>query len=152
MKRLLFILLFYSCSKNDNTKAYEKETMRIDSLSKYMDLMIFKIEEPKMCPEFSCLAFDRYTIYFNADFPQYAKYESHRHTLPFVDSVFYYLNDRLIKFTASENHKSTLKRSITCYFKDSRLIDPINQVDAISINAILKNADLYLSRGKELIK
>ncbi len=149
MKRILFILASYSCSTSVDTESFKKEIAQIDSMSNYMDSVVFKVERRKLQKGMIYEPIDSYSFYLNSDFPQYAKYRVRHGGSSFIDSEYYYLNDKLIKLTASEYDLDSIKRSTTYYFRNDTVLNSSSKEDTTTTMTILQNASLYLARIKE---
>ena len=100
---LLLVLFSYSCANNNEKSLLSNKIAQIDSISYYID-SLYKIETP-VKEEGIIEQYQSYGRYYSKEFPGFSKYAIHHHDSLFTDSVFYYYNDSLIKFTTKKDQR-----------------------------------------------
>ena len=149
---MLLIVLFYACANDKHRNLNNTQISQIDSICFYMDTAVFKIDTKADTIESKIPVleeFDSYVTYYRKDFPQFAKYSVHNHDFLFIDSVFYFQNDNLIKFMAKKTRENEVFDFIALYFINQILIDNKEKVDSNTTQSILKTANLHLKQLKK---
>jgi hypothetical protein len=153
MKKILFILLVYSCSAGTTDNRNETKIRRIDSILVCMDSAGFNAGVPVKRGGIVYEPYESHTVYYRKDFPQFLKYHVHNNdSLLNVDSTFYYENESLIKFACIKTNTEKYLDSISCYFENEILIGGRNELDQAAAALLQVAAKNYLRKAKKQIK
>jgi hypothetical protein len=142
MKKISLVILLFACNNGARDLTIQKK-VRIDSLTRYMDTVLFKSE--KQATETRIVEdYDSYGAFFNKDFPEFGKFNVHNHDSVFIDSTFYYYKSQLIKLTASKKKGNKVFGSTALYFEDQKVLGSDNKLDSAFLKQLLIAADKHL--------